>query len=66
VPFGINALFIYVTTSLIPIKAGTDIFTQPIAAHLGSAGLLFEALAALALEWLILFWMMKRKVFVKV
>ena len=66
VPFGMNALFIYVTTSLIPIKAGTDIFTQPIAAHLGSAGLLFEALAALALEWLILFWMMNRKVFVKV
>jgi predicted acyltransferase len=66
VPFGMNALFIYVTASLIPIKAGTDIFTRPIAAHLGSAGLLFEALAALALEWLILFWMMKRKVFVKV
>lgn len=66
VPFGMNALFIYMTVSLISIKAGTDIFTQPIAAHLGSAGLLFEALAALALEWLILFWMMKRKIFVKI
>ena len=66
VPFGVNALFIYVTVSLISIKAGTDIFTHPIAVHLGSAGLLFEALAALALEWLILFWMMKRKIFVKI
>ena len=66
VPFGMNALFIYVTVSLISIKAGTDIFTQPIAAHLGSAGLLFEALAVLALEWLILFWMMKRRIFVKI
>ena len=64
-PFGMNAIFIYMTTSLISIEAGTDVFTGPIATHLGSAGLLFRAIGALAVEWLILYWMMKRKVFVK-
>ncbi len=65
-PFGMNAVFIYLLTSLISIKAGTDIFIHPIAVHLGKAGLLFEALGAIVVEWLILYWMMKRRVFVKV
>lgn len=33
VPFGRNAIFIYMLTSLISIKAGTDVFTAPVAAH---------------------------------
>lgn len=65
VPFGMNAIFIYMLTSLVSIKGGTDVFTRPIAAHLGKGGLLFEAVAALAVEWLILFWMMRRRIFVK-
>ncbi len=65
VPFGRNAIFIYMLTSLISIKAGTDVFTAPIAAHLGSGSQLFEAAAALAVEWLILFWMMRRELYVK-
>ena len=65
VPFGMNAVFIYMLVSLVSINAGTDIFTRPIAAHLGSAGLLFQASAALGVEWLILYWMMKRKIFIK-
>src|ERR1035437_4081332 len=66
VPFGMNAIFIYMLTSLVSIGAGTDVFTHPIAVHLGRGGLLFEALAALALAWLILLWMMTRKIFVKI
>lgn len=64
-PFGMNAVFIYMLVSLVSINAGTDIFTRPIAVHLGSGGLLFQASAALGVEWLILFWMMKRKIFIK-
>ena len=65
VPFGRNAIFIYMLTSLISIKAGTDVFTSPLAAHLGKSADLFQAAAALAVEWLILFWMMRRKIYVR-
>lgn len=65
VPFGRNAIFIYMLSSLISIKAGTDVFARPIAAHLGRGADLFEAAAALAVEWLILFWMMRRKIYVR-
>jgi predicted acyltransferase len=64
-PFGMNAIFIYMLTSLVSISEGTDVFTHPIAVHLGKGGLLFQAIGTLAVEWLILFWMMKRKVFIK-
>jgi predicted acyltransferase len=64
-PFGMNAVFIYMLTSLISVKVGTDVFLAPLAAHLGSAGLLVEALGAIGVEWLILYWMMKRRIFVK-
>jgi predicted acyltransferase len=64
-PFGMNAVFIYMLTSLISVKAGTDVFLAPLAAHLGRAGLLVEALGAIGVEWLILYWMMKRRIFVK-
>lgn len=64
-PFGMNAIFIYMATSLISFQAGSNIFTRPIAAHLGRGGLLFEAVGTLVVEWLILYWMMKRRIFVK-
>jgi predicted acyltransferase len=65
-PFGMNALFIYLLTSLISIKAGTDVFTHPVANHLGKGGPLLEAIGAIGVEWLILYWMMKQRVFVRV
>lgn len=64
-PFGMNAIFIYMLTSLVSISAGTDVFTGPIAVHLGRAGLFFQAIGTLGMEWLILFWMMKRRIFIK-
>ena len=64
-PFGMNAIFIYMLTSLVSISAMTDVFTHPIAVHLGRAGLLFEAIGTLGIEWLILFWMSRRKIFIK-
>lgn len=65
VPFGRNAVFIYMLTSLISIKAGTDVFTRPIAAHLGRGADLFEAAGAMVIEWLILYWMMQRGIHVR-
>lgn len=64
-PFGMNAVFIYMLSSLVSISAGTDVFTGPIAVHLGRGGMLFEAIGTIAVEWLILYWMMKRRIFVK-
>lgn len=65
IPFGMNAIFIYMFVSLISVRAGTDVFTHPIAVHLGRGEVLFEAIGALAVEWLILFWMMKRRILIK-
>jgi predicted acyltransferase len=65
-PFGMNAIFIYMLTSVVSIRAGTDIFTHPVAVHLGRGGLLFEAMGAMAVEWVILYWMMKRRIFIKI
>ncbi|MGC2501707.1 MAG: hypothetical protein WA400_06265, partial [Silvibacterium sp.] len=64
-PFGMNAVFIYMLSSLVSISAGTDVFTGPIAVHLGRGGMLFEAIGTIAVEWLILYWMMKGRIFVK-
>lgn len=64
-PFGMNALFIYVGTSLVSFRAGTEIFTNPIAMHLGRGGVLFNALGTMGVEWLILFWLMKRRILIK-
>jgi predicted acyltransferase len=64
-PFGMNAVFIYMLSSIISIGTGVDVFTGPIAAHLGKAGFLFQALAIVFVEWAMLFWMMRNKVIVK-
>src|SRR5712692_6828398 len=39
------------------------IFTTPLAGTLGSFTTLFHAIAVLAVEWLVLYWMYKRKIF---
>jgi predicted acyltransferase len=39
------------------------VFTAGIAADMGSFGHLFQAVAVLVVEWLILYWMYKRKIF---
>ncbi len=64
-PFGMNAIFIYMVIYLIPLSADVDLFTHPIAVHLGGAGFLLRAIGTVGVEWLTLFWMMKRKIFIK-
>jgi predicted acyltransferase len=65
IPFGVNAIFIYMLTSLIPIQTWTDIFANPIAAHLGRGGALLRTLTALGVVWVILFWMMRRRILLR-
>ena len=65
VVIGTNPIFIYMATSILPIRQRVEIFTRVIAGHMGAAGPPFNSLAVLALEWLLLFWMYRRKIFIK-
>jgi predicted acyltransferase len=62
---GANAIFIYMFSSLIHLDSMVSVFTREIARILPNSELLFEQIAVLAVEWLILFWMYRRKIFVK-
>jgi predicted acyltransferase len=63
VVIGMNAVAIYMSESLIPWSRTVAIFTAPLAGLLGSFITLFHAVAVLAVEWLVLYWMYKRKIF---
>ncbi len=65
VVIGMNAVFIYMFMSIIPVGKIVGVFTDPIAARLGSFGELFSALGVFLVAWLLLFWMYKRKIFIK-
>lgn len=62
---GMNAIAAYLGPTLAPIRRMAGIFTQGPAAGLGSWGPLFMAAMVLLVEWLILYWMYKRKIFLK-
>ena len=62
---GMNAIFIYMFTSLIHLDPIVDVFTQGIARVLPNSELLFQQVTVLAVEWLILFWMYKRRILIK-
>jgi predicted acyltransferase len=62
---GMNAIFIYMFTSLIHLDPIVDPFTREMARLWPSSELLFQQIAVLAVEWLILFWMYKRKIFIR-
>jgi predicted acyltransferase len=61
--FGVNAVAIYMSQSIIPWHKTVAIFTTPLAPTLGSFEPLLEAIVVLAVEWLVLYWMYKRKIF---
>jgi len=62
---GANAIFIYMFRSLIHLGSIVGVFTQGIARLLPGSGVLAEEVAVLVVEWLILFWMYKRRIFIK-
>jgi predicted acyltransferase len=66
VPFvviGMNAVAIYMSESIIPWSKTVAIFTHPLTGILGSVTPLIQAIAVLTVEWLVLYWMYKRKIF---
>jgi predicted acyltransferase len=63
VVIGMNALAVYMGRTLVPLKRTVDIFTSAVAPHVDPFGLLLQYLAFLMVEWLILYWMYKRRIF---
>jgi len=62
---GMNAIFIYMFTSLIHLDPIVDPFTRVLSRAWPSSELLFQQVAVLAVEWLILFWMYRRKILLR-
>ena len=60
---GMNALAVYLCNTVTRLDQIVGIFTKGPAAAMGSVGPLFAALAFFAVEWSILYWMYKRKIF---
>jgi len=60
---GMNAVAIYMSESIIPWSRTVAIFTHPLAGTLGSFTPLFHAITVLTIEWLVLYWMYRRKIF---
>ena len=63
VVIGMNAVAVYMAGSLVPLRKTVGIFTAGLAPALGPFGALFQAVAVLVVEWLILYWMYRRKIF---
>ena len=63
VVIGMNAVAIYMSESIIPWSKVVAIFTNPLTASLGSITPLFHAMTVLLVEWLLLYWMYRRKLF---
>ena len=63
---GVNAIAVYVATHLFNFKLIGNVFVGGFAKWLGPWNGFVQALAALIVVWLILFWMYKKKTFIKV
>jgi predicted acyltransferase len=63
VVIGMNALAVYLSDTFTRLHQVVGVFTRGPAATLGAFGPLFAALAFFAVEWSILYWMYKRKIF---
>jgi predicted acyltransferase len=65
VVIGSNAVFIYMFASIVPLHNWVRIFTQGIIGTSGHVELLVRAVVVLDVEWMMLFWMYKKKIFIK-
>ncbi|RPI27329.1 MAG: hypothetical protein EHM61_08790 [Acidobacteria bacterium] len=63
VVIGTNALAVYMGRTLVPLDDHVGIFTAALSSRIGPFGLLLDAAAVLIVEWLILYWMFRRKIF---
>jgi len=62
---GANAVFIYMFTSLVPLRRWVSICVQGLAGTTGQLEPLLRAVVVLVVEWLMLFWMYRHKIFIK-
>lgn len=63
VVIGRNALAAYLSQTLVPLRSHVGIFTHAPAAALGPWGPAFSHAVYLVVEWSILYWMYRRKIF---
>lgn len=62
---GSNAIFIYMVTSIVPLRHWVSIFTRSMVGASGHLEPLLRAVVVLVVEWLMLFWMYRNKIFIK-
>ncbi len=65
VVIGTNAIAAYLGPSIVPTRRIAGIFTKSIAGQVGAFGPLFATAVVLLINWSILHWMYKRKIFLK-
>ena len=66
VVIGMNAIAVYMATRLFDFRQIGNVFVGGLAAHTGPFQDWIEVVAAFAVVWLILFWMYRKRVFIKV
>jgi predicted acyltransferase len=66
VVIGMNAIAVYVATHLFDFSKIGNVFVGGLAKYLGSWNDFVQALAALTVVWLILYWMYRKKTFIKI
>jgi predicted acyltransferase len=65
VMIGNNAVFIYMFASIVPLRQWVSIFTKSLAGTSGHLEPLLGAVVVLVVEWLMLLWMYRNKIFIK-
>jgi predicted acyltransferase len=63
---GMNAIAVYVATHLFDFSLIGNVFVGGLEKHLGIWSDFVEALAALTVVWLVLYWMYRKKTFIKI
>ena len=66
VVIGMNAITVYVATHLFDFSEIGDVFVGGVAKYVGSWFGFIQAAAALTVVWLILYWMYRKKTFIKI
>jgi predicted acyltransferase len=65
VVIGSNAVFIYMVASIVPLSQWVGVFTRSMVSASGHLEPLLRAVVVLSVEWLMLFWMYRNKIFIK-
>jgi len=66
VVIGMNAIAVYVGTRIFDFKLVGNVFVGGLAVYFGEWGDFIQALAAVVIIWLLLYWMYRKKTFIKI